>query len=268
MRNLYLLLIIGITLFAGSCSTTYFYSTISSSDPYTTKNRKGEFIQEGDSIDVIFRFGGENAPVTLSVINKSSRPYYINWRQSGITLDKTNTTYGKKIAKVKLAEKSKGTIDFGRFMSDPGQLQYIRPHGRYTKQLVRLTGFRFHKIPNNEFVKQQTEADKYGADKEFRAIKFEENNTPLIFKTHLTVYEDINQDFSPLFFESEFFLSEVIRSGKNANIANYRQHSGATFRVKHENGKILKSAGQTTLGILGTTAIAAAQLALGIDDEE
>ena len=89
---------------------------MSTRDSYTVKNDYGEFVVEDDSIDVVYNFYGHNAPITVGVVNKMSKPLYVDWTKSGIMIDDTPTSY------IEPSRVSKGDdsqlVDFTYFLSN------------------------------------------------------------------------------------------------------------------------------------------------------
>ncbi|MDU1889887.1 MAG: hypothetical protein E6767_04290 [Dysgonomonas sp.] len=65
-------------LFLSSCGSTYFYSTLNTSNEYVEKVDNGDFLLETDSLWIAYCYNGESAPVRITVFNKLDRPLYVD----------------------------------------------------------------------------------------------------------------------------------------------------------------------------------------------
>ena len=66
-------MILGVLMLFSSCST-YYYSTLSSSEGVAEKDDFGDFVYENDSVKVVYSFFGYNLPIHITVINNSDQP--------------------------------------------------------------------------------------------------------------------------------------------------------------------------------------------------
>lgn len=241
------------TIISGtSCSTTYFYSTMNTNDPYTYKTTQGIFIQEGDSLDITYSFFGENAPITIGIVNKMSRPVYIDWRRSGVIIDSIVSPFVGRLSDIQYDE-----VDFNEYMNNPRGISYIRPYSKYEKQVMELANFNFDKINKDYFTFQHTEADRKGRNRQLNSIQYIESESPLLMKTYLSVYEESSHVHDPLIFESDFYISELIQGGKYSGIQSFKDKQGDIFFVKYEEGKLFKKISEGTLKI---TAVAVSNI--------
>lgn len=233
--------LITLTLIVLNSCSTYYGSTMNTKNPYTIKNEYGEFVVEGDSLDIIYNFYGENAPIAVGVFNKMSKPIYINWRKSGIMIDDVPSTYQEPNAGK--AENNERIINFGSFFEDPDGLGYVKPYSRLNKQILELTSFNFHTIEDSLFHKWNTEADSRGENKKYNTIRYIETNSPIYLRTFLTVYEDSKKASDAFFYEIDFYMSELIkiRGTSLDGIEAYRNWRGDFFYVKHEKEKKTKA---------------------------
>lgn len=253
-----LLAIVSTLLFYTSCSTTYFYSTLNTNDPYTNKNTQSLFIQEGDSLDITYSFYGENAIVTIGIVNKMSKAVYIDWRKSGVIIDSIVSPF---INQPPLIQEDKD-VNFSQYMNDPRGLSYIRPYSSFEKQVMELSNFNFNKVPSEYFLKQYTEADSKGHNRLIPSIQYNEKNSPLLLKTYLTVYEESASVYDPLIFESDFYISEIIRGGKRTGLQSFKDKQGDIFFVRYEKSKFFKNIGESTRKAAGITTVTLGNIAL------
>lgn len=258
MKLIYSISLMLTVLFLGSCSShTYFYSTMSSNDPYTFKNKQGEFVIEGDSLDVIYNFHGENSPITVGVFNKMSKPVYIDWRQSGVSIDNHTSTF-------KPAEDMTGDVDVDRFLSDKDGVALVKPHSRLNTQVLELANFKFHQIPDSKFKKGYKETDPKGSKKVYKSIGYDEGSSPIFIKTFLTVYDDITGGTDPLLYETDFYMSRLVKAGSAgpSKMMAMENSRGDTFYVRKEKNTTLRKIGNTSLKILGVTALVTGNIIL------
>lgn len=225
-----------ILILSSSCST-YYGSTMSTKDPYTIKNEYGEFMVEGDSLDVIYNFYGQNAPITVSIVNKMSKPLYVDWRKSGIMIEDVPSAYKEPDEQHTYNDES--IINFGSFLDNPDGLGYIKPYSRFNKQILELTNFNFDKIDDTFFQKWHTEADSRGENKKYKAIRYTESNSPIYLRTFLTIYEDSRKAEEAFYYENDFYMSELIKieSASSPNVEAFKNWRGDFFYVKHEKEK-------------------------------
>jgi len=225
-------------------------------DPYTYKNAQSEFVLEDDSIDIIYNFHGENAPITVGVYNKMSKPVYIDWRKSGIIIDNHSNTYREPLDAY-AAQGDTGTVDYGRFLNDPEGLGFVKPGSRLNTQVLELANFNFHKIPEDKFTSEYKETHFDNFERKFKRIFYTWEDSPIYIQTFLTVYEKANDMSDPLYYENEFYMSQLIRGGKTSpsHVKAFKEGNGNIFFVKKEKGTFWKKAGNTSLKILGGVAV-------------
>ena len=85
-------MILGVLMLFSSCST-YYYSTLSSSEGVAEKDDFGDFVYENDSVKVVYSFFGYNLPIHITVINNSDQPLYVDWQRSALIIDDVATNY-------------------------------------------------------------------------------------------------------------------------------------------------------------------------------
>lgn len=223
-------------LFFSSCST-YYGSTMNTKDSYVTKNEYGEFVIEGDSVDVIYNFYGQNAPIVIGVFNKTSKPFYVDWCKSGIMIDDIPTAYKESL---EVGEKDNSQlVNFKYFLRNSDCLGFVKPYTRLNKQILELTNFNFQDINDSLYHKWNTEADSWGENKKFNTIRYLDTDSPIYLRTFLTVYEDSTNVNDPYYYEIDFYMSELIKMTGTSpkSIAAYSLGRGDFFYVKDEKEK-------------------------------
>lgn len=250
-----------LTLVFTSCAPyTYFYSTMNSDDPYTFKNSLNDFYQTTDSVYVIYSFAGENAPITIDILNKKNKPIYVDWKKSGIVMDDSGEFDEKTVFD------DERLIDFGQYMSDPEKMTRIRPGHSELKQVLELTNFNFRKIPDNQFVKRHTSADAAGDNRKMKSIRYSVQDSPVYLQTYLTVYDNASRSGEPLVFHTDFYMKELSKSSslKPDEIYAIEKGQGDTFFVQVEKNKTIRKVGNLSLEILGGTLIVGGGIILDV----
>lgn len=237
---------------------------MSSNDPFIFKNSQGEFVLEGDSINVIYNFNGENAPITVGVYNKMSKPIYVDWRKSGLVIDGNVVTYREPIDLYVIDEDMRGD-DYARYLNDPEGLSTVKSEVRLNTQVLELTNFNFDKISDDKFQQNDYIEDGKSYKSKFRNILYTENDSPIYIESFLAIYEQANDLSNPLMFETSFYMSELEKAGKKSpsSLSQNRGSRGDLFYVKDgiqkeqkdNKGSMWGKIGKTSLDVLGVAAV-------------
>src|SRR5690242_14548817 len=67
------------------------YVTVNSTD--ARKNENSQFVVDNDSLRLSYDFNGKNGPVNIIVQNKMTRPMYIDWKNSALTINDSTISY-------------------------------------------------------------------------------------------------------------------------------------------------------------------------------
>jgi len=247
-----LFLIIGLS----SCSS-YYYSILDSDDWEGYKNRQGDFVQENDSVRISYSFSGEDAPVYIAVYNKTDVPLFVDWTRSGIIIDDVATSYHSGTATIQgstesssyggsyqwnernssSSGESRGTFS-GEF-SLPAGISFIPPKSKVENHPLTLANFPFDKIPNERYEKGKF-LTELSNEVTVRTINYTEEDSPLYFRSYLTVYTEDKpgNPYRPMYFERSFYISKLIKTG-NVEPANFKagqSKSGDFFYVRKVRG--------------------------------
>lgn len=258
-----------LVLIFGSCSTSYYYSTMDSKDPYINKTDKSEFVVQGDSLDITYSFHGENSPITIGINNKMSRSVYADWRQSGIYLGDRFTAFSDPYL-YRDIENDTIFVSYERIIEDMDGMTTILPNNKKDKKVIELTNFKFHKIANSKYHISKSEIDSI--PKKRRQIEYDETDSPILIHTYLIIYPGGKQLATPLVYENDFYMSSLIKGNGTSpkDITAYAKQQGNLFYTKHKNGKAFRKIGKGTLKVLGVTAKIAADVTVAtlLSDEE
>lgn len=203
-----LLYILLISILGTSCSSTYFFSTLSSVDSNVEQVDNGDFLIDRDSLWIAYCFNGKDAPVQITVFNKSKRPLYIDWQQSALIVDNTAISYtGNKIENI-YNEYGEYVGNILNSQSSSDKISFIPPGTMVSHKPLYLAGVNYDNIPQKDY-KKMTLVNKDGEVISVRRIDFTNTDSPLKFKSYLTIYADKDH---PMAFEQEFFLANIIKS--------------------------------------------------------
>jgi hypothetical protein len=155
-------------------------------------DKKKGYVQEQDSIQVCYRFSGDDCPLQIQVRNNSHTPAYIDWSRSSIIIHETTLPFGEGQGSVNLGGHSVSYNSSGPFavashqlrgnITLPGNSTFIPPATVFRPRVMTLTS-RFHKLPKGKRIRIKDTIGTVSA----RKTEFTEANTPFKFRTYLTV---------------------------------------------------------------------------------
>lgn len=265
-----------VALFSMSSCSSYYYSVLESNDTIGEKNDDGDFVIENDSVFISYCFYGEDAPISITVYNKMDEPLFVDWQRSALIIDDVATGYYQEKAPIQGQTESSYFGDeyrwnrnysitdgysggsFAGEIALPKGISFIPPKSKVESTPLRLSNFPFDRIPKNQYSKQKF-AKSNSSVVNVRVKKFTEEDTPLAFRSYLSLYR-MNQDngkrkYST--FESSFYVSQLIKTG-NVSPASFnagKKQAGDFFYVHNVKGA---NAGL----IVGAVAIGAAGIVI------
>lgn len=229
-----------------SCSR-YQVNLISSTN--TNKNQQtGDFEFENDSVKIAYSFYGPDAPVAVSIQNKLDKPLYIDWQRSALVIDGKAISYaGDKIAvngnidaqtdsyhynnNPAFSNPSYTTGSINAVASLPKNTTFLPPHSQSSNTSVRLTKG-FLNIPDSAFHKVrmvQTYKDTVSLTK-VKTANFTGENSPLKFKSYLTLYILNGNELKPATYEHTFFVSRSLTTTVNPkDLREFNKQRGDYF---------------------------------------
>lgn len=254
-----------IVLFS-SC-TSYQYLTVSSKE--MPQNDQREFVVENDSIRLKYRFDGHNAPVQLEVVNKLSKPIFIDWKRSALIIN--NKAISFKPGSLTVSGSTYTSVDnwmnrnnrgfnstsssssFSSTVEFPGDMEFIPPGAQVNQSPLDLTNAFQYGNSKEEFTRVKV-AMASGIVGSVTRATYNENNSPLKFSSYLTLF--VEQD-KPVVFHHAFYVSEIINTGygpHNFQFINDREAN--RFYVSKSSG-VGTGVGYAILGGLTVVAVAA-----------
>lgn len=224
-------LILGAIIFLSSCKS-YLLSTVSAPNTQLDQST-GALTMQNDSLAITYNFSGEGALLNIDVHNKLNEPLYINWEKSAVIVN--NKAYSLVDDKLKFAGESSGsssdlyrsgiTNSEGSFK---GSIQlsknesFVPPHTKISRVTDILSKIESSKIPDSAYQKialNDTESGVINA----KESAFTAQNSPLTFKTYLTLYTLKDNQPKPFSREQDFYVSRVLKT--NANPKNIEDFS-------------------------------------------
>lgn len=226
-----LMTLIGAVALLSSCSRYYINTVESTSvkkDQYT-----GEFKFENDSVAITYNFNGENdAPINIDIYNKLNEPLYINWQQSAIIYGDQATSYlGEKI-------KTEGVVALTSYHSSGSfrnptntnfswtdgkisastevqkEISFIPPKSRIKKSPLKINPVKYGDIPESNFVKGDLERIQ-GPNASGKTAHFNAENTPMAFKSYITLFTMAGNTPKPVSLQQDFYISSLIKTSND-----------------------------------------------------
>ncbi|WP_208025508.1 hypothetical protein [Niastella caeni] len=250
-----------ILLLCISCSR-YQYTTISSSG--VTMNDKLEFFSENDSLLITYNFNGCNAPVNITIQNKLQVPVYIDWQRSALIVNDKAISYVPTEMKISGGFNS-NSYNFGNrsntygtttgsihaTASLPPSVDFIPPQSYLAKNPMAVTNRLIENVPDTAYRRV-----KYAAADGFvipvKMARFNETNTPLRFRSYLTLMVG-DSTTKPIAYEHSFYISELITTTEPPqSIWLTSAHRGNQYYIKEATGYGKAMAG---FGVIAGTAV-------------
>lgn len=256
MKKLLLPATILVSVLFASCSK-YQVNMLSSTN--AVKNEQtGEFNVENDSVKISYSFYGQNAPVGIQVYNKSNKPLYIDWQSSAMVVGDKTISYANK--NVPISGNISGVSDtystsnrgsniaypqstytsgsINAVAKLPESVTFIPPHAKGDFRPAYVTNG-FLSVPDTMLHKEIT-----GFIEEFSTVpvnvkvaNFTKENSPLVFKSFLTLYTLQGNQPKPVLYEQEFFISKLVNSSSNPkDLTDYQVQRGDYFINSKKTG--------------------------------
>lgn len=222
MRNLILPVLVILSL--SSC-VTYQYLTVDSTQ--LQKDDQKQLTTENDTMRLTYGFSGGGGPVTITVLNKTNQPLFINWAKSAIIRNGQSFALSGNSAFVASAVRtSTGTADLVGSVNVPPGMEFIPPQTRITRSSIYLNqsgGSTQTVIPDT--AQKQIFTTNDGAEESYHRVAYDETQSPVRWKSYLTFV--IGQGSGTEFTTSHtFYVGTVMQT----------HYAPAMFKLYHEPG--------------------------------
>lgn len=269
-KQFHFVLLLPAVLWLSSC-TSYYHSTIDTTQRGLFLNDDRDFVQENDTISVIYSFYGENLPIGITIYNKLDRPLVLDWQHSALIVDDSAESYSSQTVDIRGQTRNSTYAyldylaiadsygDFSGQATLPEGSAFIPPKSKINATPITLTNFTFEKIPKDSYTKSKL-ATMNSDNKNVRVLNFTEEDSPLRFRSYLTLYTlapNGARDRS-IISEQDFYLSRLIKAGSTppSELLDGQKKSGDYFYVRKTKG--------AKAGLI--TGVIAASVAIGIID--
>ncbi|QKJ29291.1 hypothetical protein HQ865_05820 [Mucilaginibacter mali] len=215
------LILSALVLLLTSCSK--YQINVLSSNNIKKDPDNGKFVTENDSVKITYSFFGRNAPINLDVYNKLNEPLYIDWQRSAfitgdkavsyasdkvyITGDVSGTSIGNKSVSY-----SSGSIDAVATL--PKSVVFIPPHTHVNNTLLEVTSQFVTYIPDNKFTKKEIPSLSISGTSLVNIAEFGTDQSPLNFRSYLSLYVMDNNVPKYMAYEHNFFVSKLINTSE------------------------------------------------------
>lgn len=229
-----------------SCST-YQVNVLSSTN--TTKDDKtGVFNFENDSVKITYSFSGNNAPVSIQVFNKLDKPLYVDWQRSAAIIGDDAVSYQPNRVNISgnydgqtyswqnrprsfLNNYSSTSGTVSAVADLPKNTTFLPPHSQISNVPIVLTKDRFH-LPDSGFRKEKINlfTGDFATRTEIQTADFIKDNSPLKFKSYLTLYTQDGNEIKPMAYQHEFYVSKIINTTTEPyNLPEFQRQRGDFF---------------------------------------
>lgn len=264
-----LLVILLFTILLSSCASTYYYSTISTNDNQMLKMQNGDFLAEDDTISILYSFNGYDVPIWISVYNKLDKPLLIDWKKSFLIIDDLATSYSKSGGSFEGFSRSYGSTyhtSSGWSFSEssgitrgnidlPDDVAFIPPRTKVEYEGMRIENIDYKKMLAAEDYDQAYINDKRNQPKSVQSVDFEIDNSPLRFRSYLTLYPE-NAPEKAFIYDQAFFISNVIKTKSKPESLSPRfsKRGDITFKIEPFQMNAMHYTA-ATVGVVGSVAL-------------
>jgi len=262
---------LAIFAFALTSCSRYQVNVISSNN--TSKNQQnGNFEYENDSVKISYSFYGQDAPVTVNVYNKLDNPIYVDWEKSALIIGDKAVSYtpdnvsingsinaetnSYKLYNPALGNPSYTTGNINAVANLPKHTTFLPPHSQGSNTSVHLANG-FLQIPDSAFTKVRMLHIDEGMStlEKVKTANFEKLNSPLVFKSYLTLYLVNGNDVKPVTYQQDFYVSKTFTTLKGPeNFQGYEQKRGDYFILSKATGYSKVVTGVVVVGAIGGAA--------------
>jgi len=188
-----------------SACTTIQYVTIDSSQ--LQKDKKALFTMENDTMRLVYSFSGAGGDITISVFNKISQPFYIDWSRSSIIRNDQSFTLQRRDAE--LIPPRTSISDIVLNLNDQG--------GGVPKMIIPDTAHtRFLQSPDGTYEK-------------YHEVDFSESSSPIRLKSYLTFLMGTPAETTDLVLSHTFYVGAAMHTHVLPSTFGLYHDPGATF---------------------------------------
>lgn len=238
-NNALLSLLIGMGFLLSACKT-HFYPVVDSYQEGLFRNEDGSFGATRDSLSVTYSFKDSGGNVVYEIHNASSDPVFVDWSRSVLIAEDHAVQLRDNIARFdgraitttyQFSNSNYGvhTSDISGQIVLPQNDLFIPPRSKIEYSPMSLS-----RILNLDILPASLFQKRDVGYTPVKFVKFSEENTPLKFRSYLTIVND--RDKTRTVFEDQFFISEIVKtSSKNSLLDNDVMRRGDMFYIEKTN---------------------------------
>lgn len=266
-----LLLFIALSTLFFSCRS-YQISELSSST--AKKNAStGVFTVENDSLVLSYNFTGDNSPLHIEVFNKLNEPVYVDWAKSALITGEQAYSYVDDEIKIEGSTSSVSTPydRTGNTFTDgslsaraklPRDESFVPPHSKVTRTTYILDKVGMDDIKKSDFKSVPLNYSDGSGQFYGKNATFSLSNSPLKFRSYLTLYTLKDNQQRLFTSEQDFFVSSVTKSFENPeHLYEYSNARGDVIIIGKATGYAKTMAVVGLVGAIGAITTAEAALA-------
>jgi len=258
MKKLFLLF--GAVAMLSSC-TSYLLSTVSSSGS-AQPDSTGTFNLENDSLRISYSFTGDNAPMHVDVYNKLNEPLYVNWQRSAVIVGDKSYSFVDDEVKITGETSSSSTRYYHGITYTDGNINataklskeesFIPPKSKVSRTTYTLNQVEMYKVPDSLFKKSALNYNDGTGIVHVKEAGFSAANSPLKFRSYLTLYTLKGNQPQMFAYQHEFFVSGMIRTGANPSaLTDYAAKPGNVIYNSRTTGFGKAMVGVALVGATG-----------------
>lgn len=221
MRNVLIVTVLGLLLF-GCKSYVQVFKTNSSIE----KDTDGFYVYENDTLKITYSFWNAKGLMTFSILNKSNRPIYIDWKKSSYIDNSVKLDYWVD------EEKSNVLSGYSSYYYDGPLLRpdyvmsntlvtsisstvkveritFIPPSSYYYRSQFYILPINFFKLDTKTEPEEVPRKDKPKKKTKVYKANYTKGSSPLIFRNFLTF--SFSEKFESEFYvDNEFYIQQIL----------------------------------------------------------
>jgi hypothetical protein len=241
----------------------YQYMTVNSTLP---RDADKGYVIENDSLEITYKFKGQNCPVQVQIRNKAKHPIYVDWSKCALVIKDQTYSYFKNSTRLNAESTgvtTAGTPYYGGVpysisshsisgtLSSSPAVSFIPPDASVRNDLIELRSSTFKQIDKKR-IRIQTPTRSIPVI----ASSYTIENSPLKFRSYLTVAHTEDMKVTSTF-DHEFWIGRIIYTVERPSaILPNIENSLNTFHVTTATGGTSVGA----VALVGAVAVGTALL--------
>lgn len=207
-------------VFISSCTS---YVQLYETRPISTLQSSADsYTFENDTLKIVYSFWANHGSLSYSVFNKMEVPIYIDWKKSSYIRNSQKINYWKDITSTSGMFNTSGSVFRGSIYENsllnvtsvkPESISFIAP-----KSTIYLSQFALFTSPKTDLsevfdIDSAIRTDNSAKKTELRSQKYNETNSPLIFRNFLTISTSDKFE-KDAYIDNGFYLYKVTEMDK------------------------------------------------------